>query len=476
MTWVGPVYAQDNRSIDGATTIGEVLGYITHFHLKETGVDVLVDGSIKGIIEQVGDPYTVYFPPGELDIFSEELNGDFEGVGVELELINQLPTVVRVLEGTPAKHAGMLAGDSIIAVDGKSVLDLPLMEVINELKGKKGTQLNITVRREAEPDFQLSLTRAVINLPTIYQRDLGNGVGYIAIDSFGMETGEEFGNALIQLAEKDLRALIIDLRFNGGGYVDAAMEAASYILGRDVTVFITEDRDKIQDLYKTEFEPVIEEIPVVILINDQSASAAELMAGAFQDYGIATLVGTNSYGKGTVQDIIPLQNGGALKMTTAYYLTPMGRSIDGIGLTPDYFVTTPELQLPIAKTVVQPKDIVVKFYAGENKMVFNEEDLSLQGAIKEQGNIYVPLRIALEALGYQVGWDNGLNGVRVTGKNQQWLIPKGNKDSTINGVIQSLEHELLAKNNTIFISPIDLRNLGIEVFIQDETVILIKKK
>ncbi|RYD06874.1 hypothetical protein N752_01735 [Desulforamulus aquiferis] len=230
-------------------------------------------------------------------------------------------------------------------------------------------------------------------MPTIYQRDLGNGVGYIAIDSFGMETGEEFGNALIQLAEKDLRALIIDLRFNGGGYVDAAMEAASYILGRDVTVFITEDRDKIQDLYKTEFEPVIEEIPVVILINDQSASAAELMAGAFQDYGIATLVGTNSYGKGTVQDIIPLQNGGALKMTTAYYLTPMGRSIDGIGLTPDYFVTTPELQLPIAKTVVQPKDIVVKFYAGENKMVFNEEDLSLQGAIKEQGNIYVPLEL-----------------------------------------------------------------------------------
>lgn len=475
LTWAVPAYAQEDRSIDGAATIGEVLGYITHYHLKETDTEKLVNGSIKGILDQVQDPYTVYFSPEELEQFGDELNGDFEGIGVELELKNQLPTVVRVIEGTPAKNAGMQNGDSIVAVNGREVTGQALIEVIDQLKGKRGTEITITVRRAGQADFNLKLTRAVINLPTVYQKDLGQGIGYIAIDSFGMESGEEFGNALIQLKDAGAKAFIVDLRNNGGGYVDAALEAASYILGRDVTVFITEDREKIQDLYKTEFDPVIEKLPVVVLLNDQSASASELLAGALQDYSAAILVGTTSYGKGTVQDIIPLQNGGALKMTTAYYLTPKGRSIEGVGLKPDHFVAAPEIQLQVAKNILLKSDIVLKLYANEARMTINDEDYNLPGAIKDHGNIFVPLRLTLESLGYQVKWDSTLNGVIVTGDNLHWQLIGSNRNSNLNGVAKTLQQDLLMSNNTSYILAQDLESLGIQVFVQDNTVILIKK-
>lgn len=473
--WVTPAQGQEETDTSGATTIGEVMGYITYFHLKETDPNKLVDAAIKGILTELGDEYSEYFRPGELEQFDQELNMDFVGIGVELEVRDGFPYVVKVMDNSPALWGGVRSGDNIVSVDGRDITGRPLSEIIRQLKGQQGTNVTITVRRSGQKDFTLELTRAVINLPTVNHRLMEQNIGYIAIESFGKETGEEFGNALVKLKDKGAKAFIIDLRNNGGGYVDAAMEAVSYILGRDVTVFITEGRDKIHDLYKTEFDAIVEREPVVLLINGQSASAAELFAGSLQSYGAAVLVGTTTFGKGTVQDIIPLQNGGFLKITTAYYLTPGEKPIQGVGIKPDIQVLVPELQIRRAKQYIQPTDIELKYFIGEHRLTLNGEESYSAGVIKEGNSIYVPLRYTLEALGYEVQWEGQLESVRVTGNGHNWLIPMRHTGSTLNGTVSQLHHPILNKGSITYMDPKDLKNLGTDVSLQDNVVVISKK-
>ncbi|CCO07280.1 S41 family peptidase [Desulforamulus hydrothermalis] len=474
--WSVPAYAEEDKALAGASTIGEVFGYISRYHLKQTDIDQLTKAGIKGMLEQLEDPYTVYFPPGELEHFSDELNGDFEGIGAELEIKDQYPCIVRVLTGTPAEAAGLQKGDVILAVDGQDVAGKEIYDIVSMLRGEKGTHVNLTVKRDGQSEITVSITRNTVNLPTVRSEMLSHGIGYLAIESFGMETGAEFAEALIKLQQSGSRSLIIDLRNNGGGYVDAAAEIASYLLGKDKTVFVTVDRAKHRDAFITELDSLIEEMPLVVLVNEQTASAAEILAGALQDYQTAVLVGTPTYGKGTVQDIIPLSNGGALKLTTAYYTTPRGRYIDGSGLQPDHCVTIPELQLSIAKQLLHPTKQVIQFTAGQAKAVVNDEIIPVPGGLlKEQGSAMVPLRFTLEALGYQVAYDGRSQTVKVTGKQQVWLLPTKKTNSLLNGLTKQLHLPLREKNNTVYISAKDLMYLGLQVTVQENKVTVSSK-
>ena len=298
-------------------------------------------------------------------------------------------------------------------------------------------------------------------------------IGYLAIESFGNETGQEIKNALAQLKDKGIKALIIDLRNNGGGYVDAASEAASYLLGKGKTVFITEYRGKNQEIFQTESDKLVDKLPVVVLINENSASASEILAGALQDYSVATLMGTKSYGKGTVQDIIPLDNGGALKLTVATYLTPEGRRINGLGLQPERYVVTPELQLYAAKQFLVPTAQEIKFLSGNPKVTINQEEFTLPaGLVTENDHFYVPLRFTLEALGYEVEWQSENNNTVVKGQGKTWLLPLNTKTSTLNGEVKLLGYSPVVKGNTSYLPVEELRSLGVEVNVQGDTVVL----
>lgn len=465
LLWSPTAFAAEDKAVTNAATMGEVFGYISNYHLKQPDIDQLTNSAIKGMLDQLEDPYTAYFSPGELDQFSEELNGDFEGIGAELEIKDQIPHVVRVFNGSPAEQAGLRSGDAIVAVDNKNTLGKTLTQVVEQLRGKKDTKVRIMVKRLGQPDFPLEITRSTVDLPTVSEKILEGQIGYIAVDSFGMETGEEFGNALIKLKESGIKYLIIDLRNNGGGYVDAAMEIASYLLGKGKTVLLTEDREKYSESYATELDSLINPLPLVVLVNDQSASASEILAGALQDYGKATLVGTNTYGKGTVQDILPLGNGGALKMTTAYYLTPKGRRIDGHGLQPDRCIATPELQLLAAKQILlQGKPEVI--FTAKKTILVGEETLNLPVGYQEaEGQFLVPLRFTLESLGYEVIWDEKAGNLVVKGKNNTWQLPNQGLQSVVNGTSKLLKQPLRQINGYAYISTEDLRLLGVNVVI-----------
>ena len=465
--WTMPAYAQEDEAISGAATLGEVFGYISQFHLAKPDSTELVNASIKGMLDQLQDPYTVYFSAGELEKFSDELNGDFEGIGAELELQGSYPKVVRLLEQSPAQQAGLQIGDIIMKLDGQDIAGQSLADIVSMLRGTKGTEVSLTVNRAAQGDFQVSITRNTVHMPTVSSELINNKIGYISIDSFGMDTGEEFGNALIQLTEKEVDSLIIDLRNNGGGYVDAAAEIAAYLLGKDKAVFTTEDRDKRKDSYFTEYEGVAQRVPMVVLINGETASAAEILAGALQDYGMATLLGTNSYGKGTVQDIIPLGNGGALKMTTAEYLTPNGRRINGMGLRPDRTVATPALQLHGAVQLLHPEKITLRY--GSDRASINGKPFNMPGLQRINGEYFVPLRPTMEALGYQVHWEK--NEVVVTGSNLTWQLPTKGGKSMFNDQPKSTQ-SLFKKDTNTYLSVKDLPLLGYNVLVQGNEVII----
>ncbi len=293
-------------------------------------------GAIQGLTASYGDPYTVFLPPAEAKVFQDDIKGNFEGVGMEIGVKEGLLTVIAPLKGTPAERAGIRSGDGILAIDGASTEGLSTDEAVKKIRGEKGTTVIFTVLRDGET-MEISVVRDTIAVPTIentYDRE--TGVYSIALYSFTANSGQLFAKALTEFKASGSKNLIIDLRGDPGGYLEAAVSIASHFLPRG-SVVVTED-------YKGKQENIVhrssgkggipEGTKVVILMDQGSASASEILAGALQDAGVATLIGTRSFGKGSVQELVDI-NGGALKVTVARWLTPSGRSISEGGLTPD---------------------------------------------------------------------------------------------------------------------------------------------
>ena len=327
---------------------------IDQYYMYDISVDDMRTGAYKGLLEGLGDPYTCFYTKEEFDALMESTTGTYYGIGavVQQDLRTMYITIVKPYVDGPAYNAGMLPGDIIYMVDDVDITGMDINNVVAMMKGPEGTKVKVTVVRDGEPDpVELFITRAKIEIETIEYEMLENDIGYILISGFEEPTPKQFKEAIEDLKKQGMKGLVLDLRDNGGGLLDAVVEMLDYILPKGMIVY-TEDKYGNRDEYKGTDKDVLE-LPMTVLINGNSASAAEIFAAAMQDYKAATLVGTTSFGKGIVQTILPLTDGTAVKITISRYFTPNGVCIHGEGVTPDIEV---ELKDELRQLVVIPKD------------------------------------------------------------------------------------------------------------------------
>jgi carboxyl-terminal processing protease len=303
-------------------------------------------GAIGGLTSSFGDPYTVFFPPVESKMFEEAISGAFGGVGMEIGIKDGVLTVISPLKGTPAEAAGVKAGDKIISIGDKSALNMSTDEAIKLIRGDVGTPVTVTFAREGvkEPLVK-TLIRANIEIPTINTKVLPGDIFVIELYSFTATSPNLFRGALREFVESGSDKLVLDLRNDPGGYLEAAMDMASWFLPTGKTVVSENFGDKREsNIYRSKgYDIFNDNLKFVILINEGSASASEILAGALQEYKKAILIGTKSFGKGSVQELVPLTSDTSLKITVAHWFTPLGKSISNGGLTPDIEVKlTPE--------------------------------------------------------------------------------------------------------------------------------------
>lgn len=293
-------------------------------------------GAIEGLTASLGDPYTTFFPPEKKKKFDEDLRGNFSGVGMEIGIKDEVLTVISPLPDSPAKKAGILAGDKILKIDDKVTGGLSADEAVNLIRGPEGTVVKLTLGRGKDKPFDLSVTRAVITIPTIEAKKLPSGVFLIRLYNFSAVSSNLFRNALRQFAEAKTNKLIIDLRGNPGGFLDAAVDMASFFLPEGKPVVIEKHGTSVEDkIYRSSgYDVFTDNLKMVILVDKGSASASEILAGALSEYGKATLVGEKTFGKGSVQELVPVTKDSSLKITVAKWYTPKGHSISLNGLKP----------------------------------------------------------------------------------------------------------------------------------------------
>jgi carboxyl-terminal processing protease len=298
----------------------------------------LIDGAKQGLVKAAGDPHTEYLNAEEYKAFNDQLTGSFTGIGAEL---SQDPkgniVIVAPIAGFPAEKAGLKAKDIIAQIDGTTTAGMTVSEAVDKIRGAKGTTVTLKVVRDGELK-EFKIVRDEISVPSVTSK-VENGIGYLTISRFGEDTASLSRKAAQDFKAQNVKGVVVDLRNDPGGLLDAAVSVSSLWLPSGTTV-LTERRDGVvSNTYKAEGDPVLKGIPTAVLIDGGSASASEITAGALKDNGAATLVGEKSYGKGSVQQIVKLNDGGVLKVTIARWYTPNGKNIDKAGITPDTVVT-----------------------------------------------------------------------------------------------------------------------------------------
>ncbi|HOG11919.1 MAG: S41 family peptidase [Smithellaceae bacterium] len=335
------VSARDKNIYKEIKTFNEVLDMVQKNYVEDIDSSVLIQGAINGMIKSL-DPHSAFMTPELYRELEVETQGRFGGIGIEITILKDVLTVVSPIEDTPAFKAGVKSGDSIIKIDGKSTKDITIMEAVKKLRGPKDTKVTITIMREnmVQPK-DITLTRAVIEVKSVRAKALDDHIGYIRIASFQERTAQDLRKALTDVSEKTrpMKGLVLDLRNDPGGLLTQAIEVSDMFLKSGVIVS-TRGRTKKMETKNTARDSGDKEVvvPMVVLVNEGTASAAEIVAGAVQDNGRALIVGTQTFGKASVQTVIPLEDGSALKLTTARYYTPNGRSIQAEGIQPDIVV------------------------------------------------------------------------------------------------------------------------------------------
>jgi carboxyl-terminal processing protease len=333
-------------------TFSEVLTQVQKSYVDETKVKDLVQGAIRGMLSTL-DPHSAYMTADMYKEMQVETKGEFGGVGIQIGVKENRLAVIAPIEGTPAYRAGVKSGDFITKVNDETTKDLTLMDAVQKMRGPKGSKVNLTIQREGTPDpLQFTLVRDTIKIESVKSKVLDN-IGYVRLTQFQESTGRDLSKVLKQFKDQKLQSTILDLRNNPGGLLTSAVEVSEQFLPGGKLVVYTKGRESKKDEWISKGKDQMDDSPMIVLVNEGSASASEIVAGALQDYGRAVIVGTTSFGKGSVQTILPLGDGSGLRLTTAKYYTPKGRSIQSTGITPDIVVKA------------QPPTIVAK--AGETK-------------------------------------------------------------------------------------------------------------
>lgn len=313
--------------------------FIETKYVNDTDDVKLIDGAIDGMVKSLNDPHSNYLSPKMYKTLMEQTEGSFAGIGVVMGMDNEQKIhIVGIMENSPGQKAGLQEGDEILAVDGVPVTQMAFDEVAAHVRGQAGTDVVLTIMRD-NANQDITITRDNIKLKTIGHKMLDNNIGYIQIVSFSEDTANEFNEAYNDLKNQGMKALVLDLRNNPGGLLTTCVEIAKKLVPKGEIVSIV-DKQGNKETYSSSLEAP--EYPLAVLINKNSASASEILSGAIQDTKVGTIIGNTSYGKGSVQTILPMFEDDAVKLTIAKYYTPSGRSIDGTGITPDIEINLDE--------------------------------------------------------------------------------------------------------------------------------------
>jgi carboxyl-terminal processing protease len=342
--------------------VDEVRRLLEREALEPSSEESMTAGSVQGLLESLDDPYAAYLDEKHFEYFNDQTDGEFFGVGINIAERDGVVYVVSTIEGTPAAESGLQPEDEIISIDGESRDRWDIDEVVTRVRGPEGTDVELGVRREGEDDLvTYTITRAQIDIPNVVSRMIDGDVGYLRLLTFNQKSAEDLTEEIAELEAEGAMSFVLDVRDNPGGLLNAAVDVASLFIEDGVIVRV-EERDMPESTQRANGNTVTEK-PIVLLVNENSASASEVLGGALQDYGRAKLVGAQTFGKGSVQTVEQLSWGGGVKFTIAHYLTPQSRVIDGVGLTPDVIV---EMEL--------------------TEQADDSTDIQLQRAVEEAGN------------------------------------------------------------------------------------------
>ena len=329
--------ASSSDALDKNTVskVEELVKYIDLYYNDEYTTEDIQNGMLSGVMEGLGDPYSVYYTKEKYKDLQMSTTGTYYGIGAGLaqNVDTMVVTISKVYEGTPAAEAGLLAGDKLVTVGDIDATSMEVSELVTHIRGKEGTKVHLKVYRESTNEYlEFDVERKNIELPSVEGKMLDNGIAYIQISEFQTNTATQFEEILANLEKQDMKGLIVDVRSNPGGLLKSVVQILDDILPEGTVVY-TEDKYGKKDVYSSDAKCI--NYPMVVLVNENSASASEIFAGAIKDYKYGTLVGTKTFGKGIVQSIFPLEDGDALKITTAKYFTPNGNYIHGVGIEPD---------------------------------------------------------------------------------------------------------------------------------------------
>lgn len=385
--------------------LADVFALVERNYVEPVKPDQLINGAINGMLETL-DPHSNYMTPKMYKEMQTETRGSFGGIGFEITIRDKVLTVVAPIEDTPAARAGIQSGDLILRIDGKSTKDMTLMDAVDLMRGPQGSQVTITIMRQGynEPK-DLTLTRAVIPIRSIRSKVPEPGYGYIKIAQFIERTAPDMESALDKMESQGgpLKGLVLDLRNNPGGLLDQAVKVADQFLDSGMIVY-TEGRVEGQKMkFFAQKKEKPHEYPMIVLVNGGSASASEIVAGALQDHGRAVILGTQTFGKGSVQTIIPLEDGSAVRLTMARYFTPNGRSIQAQGIVPDIVVpdAMPEGKRETPPRFMREKDLEHHLQGEEEKVAPEkpaEPSKKPEAAVSPKSSEDPPLERALELL------------------------------------------------------------------------------
>jgi carboxyl-terminal processing protease len=356
----------------------DALRIVKENYVEQVSMKDIIYGALNGMTKSL-DPFSSFFTPKQYESFRQETEGEFGGVGIEIGMEKGRPVVISPIEGTPAFRAGIKAGDVILEVNGEDTSNMSLIDVVQRIRGKVGTKVQLTIYRKGmEKPMKIELERALIKIESVRWTTLGD-VGYIKLSQFNENVSVQVERALKELTSQKVKGVILDLRNDPGGLLSEAVNVADLFLPEGKLVVYTRSRNGETQKYFARRKPAVpDELPVIVLINRGSASASEIVAGALQDYKRAIILGEKSFGKASVQNIIPLEDGSALKLTVAHYYTPLGRLIHNKGIVPDVQVAMDEKQEEALQEAIRQKKL-----EGKNGLILlPEKDPQLSKAIE----------------------------------------------------------------------------------------------
>ena len=400
--FLGISQVQDRSSVHAAKqddrfseleNFNQALILIQNNFVDNVSDSVLMQNAIKGMLQGL-DPHSSFFTPDQYKNFLVDMKGEYGGLGMTIGMRNETVTVISPFEDTPASRAGIQPGDMIIKIDDTITTGMDSEGAAKLMKGQPGTSVTLVILRKGEDKpLEVTLTREIIKLKSVRFQTVNGDVGYIKLNTFQEKSGDEVKNALQELKKEKVKGIILDLRNNSGGALSEAIIVSSLFLPVNKNVVITKDRSEKDTILATKsFAYREQNLPLVVLVNEGSASASEIVAGAIQDHGRGVILGTTTFGKASVQTLLELRNGAAMKLTTARYYTPSGRSIQGVGIVPDVVVPQGKIVYNENKFSVKEKDLSGHLIGeNENPSIDNESgalsatpetDLQLQSAIQ----------------------------------------------------------------------------------------------